>query len=310
MLDDLQKRTAEAIINIFETGAPLGDYGAVTLVAGDRGHLTYGRSQTTLASGNLFLLVKAYCDKAEAALGGALRGYLARLQPPDVSLDRDQGFRDLLRQAGGDPVMHMVQDAFFDRIYWTPAAQEADAMGIQRPLGVAVVYDGHVHGSFARLRDTTTHEIGEPSAVGEQAWIQGYVQRRKDWLKRSAPPLNRTTYRMATFERLIADGNWELGLPFTVLGREISLQTLQPPVRVSADAGGPRVLSVTEPPLTGPDVSVLQRLLRGKGLEVQETGSYDGQTESAVREFQRTVRTLVVDGIVGPATRAALQSGS
>jgi chitosanase len=55
MLTELQKKTAKAIVNIFETGRPLGDYSKVTLLQGDTGHLTYGRSQTTLASDNLYL---------------------------------------------------------------------------------------------------------------------------------------------------------------------------------------------------------------------------------------------------------------
>ncbi len=59
MLTDLQKRTAQAIVNIFETGRVRGDYAKVTLIPGDPGHLTYGRSQTTLASGNLHLLINA-----------------------------------------------------------------------------------------------------------------------------------------------------------------------------------------------------------------------------------------------------------
>ena len=54
-LTKTQKRTAQAIVNIFETGRVHGDYGQVTLLAGDTGHLTYGRAQTTLASANLSL---------------------------------------------------------------------------------------------------------------------------------------------------------------------------------------------------------------------------------------------------------------
>ena len=45
MSAELQKKTTQAIVNIFETSQPLGDYGKVTLLAGDSGHLTYGRSQ-------------------------------------------------------------------------------------------------------------------------------------------------------------------------------------------------------------------------------------------------------------------------
>ena len=66
MITELQKKVAQSIVNIFETGRPRGDYGQVTLLSGDSGHLTYGRSQTTLASGNLYLLIKAYCEAADA----------------------------------------------------------------------------------------------------------------------------------------------------------------------------------------------------------------------------------------------------
>ena len=33
MLTELQKKTSQAIVNIFETGRPLGDYGRVTVPA-------------------------------------------------------------------------------------------------------------------------------------------------------------------------------------------------------------------------------------------------------------------------------------
>lgn len=48
MLTQTQKKTAESIINIFETNEVLGNYGQLTVIPGDTGHLTFGRSQTTL----------------------------------------------------------------------------------------------------------------------------------------------------------------------------------------------------------------------------------------------------------------------
>ena len=58
MLTPTQKQTAQSIVNLFETGSVLGDYGSVTVIAGDTGHLTFGRSQTTLPSGNLLNLME------------------------------------------------------------------------------------------------------------------------------------------------------------------------------------------------------------------------------------------------------------
>ena len=63
----LQKQAAQAIVNIFETGSVRGNYADVTLLRGDSGQLTYGRSQTTLASGNLYLLIKSYADRTDGA---------------------------------------------------------------------------------------------------------------------------------------------------------------------------------------------------------------------------------------------------
>lgn len=68
MLTILQKKIAQSIVNIFETGEPLGDYGNVTVLNGDTGHLTYGRSQTTLASGNLALLLHGTVYRMDALM--------------------------------------------------------------------------------------------------------------------------------------------------------------------------------------------------------------------------------------------------
>ena len=46
----LQKKTAQAIVNIFETGRVLGDYGAVAVIAGDTGRLSYGRTRRRSAA--------------------------------------------------------------------------------------------------------------------------------------------------------------------------------------------------------------------------------------------------------------------
>ncbi|ROR01523.1 hypothetical protein [Desulfosoma caldarium] len=44
MLSELQKKAAQAIVNVFETGRPQGDYGQVTYHPKDPGELTFGRS--------------------------------------------------------------------------------------------------------------------------------------------------------------------------------------------------------------------------------------------------------------------------
>src|SRR6516164_9217291 len=102
-LTALQKSAAQAIVNIFETGSIRGNYGDVTLMRGDSGQLTYGRSQTTLAGGNLYLLINDYAGRNDGAYSEAMRPYLAALEACDPALNNNSAFRQLLKDAGDDP---------------------------------------------------------------------------------------------------------------------------------------------------------------------------------------------------------------
>lgn len=308
MLSELQKRTVQAIVNIFETGQTLGDYGRVAVLAGDPGHLTYGRSQTTLASGNLHLLVKAYCAMPGAARGPALKPYLRRLAEADLTLDRDRRLHALLREAGDDPVMHEAQDGFFDRIYWMPAATTATVLGFSTALGVAVIYDSLVHGSWKMLSRRTTKSRGAPADIGERAWIAAYVNERRSWLSRhSNALLQHTVYRMEEFEKLIETENWRLDLPLIVRGVPVDRRALsaRPPVVVSANDVATRNLRLTKPPMRGRDVRALQEALRREGYGVDLDGVFGRRLEAALKSFQKEFR-IAADGIAGPATRTML----
>src|ERR1017187_9916100 len=151
-MDDLQKSIAQAIVNVFETGRILGDYSAVTVLKGDSGHLTYGRSQTTLGSGNLYTLLVSYCQQSSSSIAAQIQPALPRFLQKDTTLDTDQAVRDLLKQAGADPVMRACQDQFFNENYFAPALRAADALGITQPLGMTVVYDSHIQGGWGTLR--------------------------------------------------------------------------------------------------------------------------------------------------------------
>jgi len=305
MLIETQKKTAQAIVNIFETGSARGNYGDVTLLPGDPGHLTYGRSQTTLTSGNLFLLLKSYCETPGARYAEALQEYLPRIAGRDLSLDRHVAFEDILRQAGVDPIMHSVQDAFFDRVYWNPALFSATQLGITEALGVTVVYDSTIHGSWKLMRDRTTQEFGTVESLGVRAWVGHYLEVRRHWLlTHPKPVLHTTVYRMDALEALLKKGKWDLALPLTVRGVYIDVGILFG----SATAEDPteRLLQLTIPHMQGEDVRVLQGALVVKGADLRVDGDFGAKTESAVKAFQ-TQNHLSADGIVGPATRAALE---
>lgn len=322
-MNDLQGKTAKAIVNVFETGRVRGNYGSVTLMAGDKGHLTYGRSQTTLASGNLFLLIRGYCGEPTAAFATELKPFLDRLLQKDLTLDTDAPLRDVLRRAGDDPVMQQQQDRFFDSHYFDPACRQAVTRGLQTPLGQAVVYDSVVHGNFPLIASRVASKIGlNAGEITEQAWVQAYVDKRREWLTQQKDPLPKTVYRMDAFKTLIAASKWELPLPLDVHGvtiTETALNASAPPavVRASAqddDAFASRVLMLTSPYMRGPDVVLVQQALDTKGLAngtvVNGVKVFDGVfgpfTEVLVEKFQRANGLAPVDGIVGPMTRTAL----
>ena len=308
MLTETQRKTAQAIINIFETGRVQGEYGRVTLLPGDSGHLTYGRSQTTLASGNLHLLIKAYCDEETASLGPSFRPFLARLADRNLALDRDLKFRDFLSRAGNDPTMRQVQDKFFDRVYWSPSQTFAQTAGVTTPLGATVVYDSCIHGSWRKIRDLTNERHGKVPAINENVWVTHYVTERRAWLAdHSNPLLHKTVYRMDTFQELIRAKNWTLQLPIRVRGMTLDDQSLQFEEIVSASAREiqDRVLVVRVPRMKGEDVRHVQEVLKSKGLLTSADGIFGPQTADAVAKFQQS-KGLKADGIVGPATYAAL----
>jgi chitosanase len=289
-LDADQKRAAQAIVNIFETGAVLGIYGQVTVIPGDTGHLTFGRSQTTLSTGNLARLIAAYCDAPGARFATRLKPFLPKLRDCDTSLDRDLKLHNLLRASADDPLMRSTQDEFFDRTYWQPAVAEAAAAQLHTPLGIATVYDSVVHGSWRRLREATEAKYGIVARLGEQKWIKAYIETRREWLAMHARlDLRATVYRMEALKGLAEHGNWNLELPMLVRDLEISTASLaaEPPGCFDGPAPGSRVLSVASPFARGLDVRLVQLGLSDAGIEIKADGVFGSGSSTAVKQYQQ-----------------------
>ncbi|MDD2047599.1 peptidoglycan-binding protein [Pseudomonas putida] len=303
MLTPLQKRTAQAIVNIFETGSVLGDYGNVTVIKGDSGHLTFGRSQTTLSTGNLHTLIERYCQNPGARFSERLSPFLARLAACDTALDHAGHLHNILRATADDPVMRETQDLFFDQTYWQPAEKSAMGQHITTPLGLAVVYDSTVHGSWKLIRDRVTSDKGSPDAAGEREWITAYVEAREAWLA-SHPNkvLHATVYRTQAFSRLIALGHWGLDLPLVVRGLEISTATLNatPPGCYDGPQPGSRLLALQTPLARGLDVRLVQLGLSAHGADIKADGVL-GQTSAARLKDYQKANGLPASGVADAA---------
>lgn len=308
MLTFTQKKTAQSIINIFETGSVLGGYGIVTLIEGDTGHLTFGRSQTTLGSGNLHMLLKEYVDNPGARFNISLAPFLSRFEARDFSLDHERHLHNIMRASADDPVMRETQDVFFDERYWKPAFNSSIQLGINTPLGFAVVYDSIVHGSWITMRNRTNERAGSITALGEQKWIKAYVQTRLHWLStHPRADLRRTVYRMDSFQRLIEMNLWGLELPLIIRGQEISLTTLSgvPNGCYDGPVPGSRQLNLQSPVFRGLDVRLIQLGLSRDDIDVRADGVFGNATGNAIKTYQNNNR-LTVTGIADIALIADL----
>jgi chitosanase len=301
-----QVRTIQAIVNLFETGHVLGDYGQVTVIAGDTGHLTFGRSQTTLGSGGLHRLLQRYCSNAGARLGRRLAAALPGAEARDTALDADLRLHNVLRASADDAVMRDTQDEFFDEAYFRPAMRTADRDGMTEPLGKAVVYDSFVHGSWSRIRDRVA---GTPESRGERTWVREYVGARRNWLAtHTRADLRMTVYRIEALGRLMDLGLWGLELPLVVRGAEISALTMSgvPPGAFDGPQPGTRDLTfqTSAPLFRGLDVRLVQLALSERGMDIRADGIFGRASANCVADLQRAEGRPVT----GVADRALVAS--
>ncbi len=279
----LQKEACRAIVNVFETGKIRGDYSAIAVMRGDTGHLSYGRSQVSLGSGNLFGLLQFYCVQKDARFAGAIRPLLTRFRNKDLTLDTDDSVKKLLRDAAiEDPIMRLAQDSYFNREFLGPALAHAEDFGVTGALAQTVVYDSHIQGGWKIL----SPRVGKVNARGEQDWTERYIQSRREWLLTRKAPLPATAYRMDSLGALAKDGNWDLHLPLRVHGVTITEEALKggevPPPGQTA-----RALRVTTPYLRGDDVTALQKALAANGLPAATDGVYGPFTDALVQKWQK-----------------------
>lgn len=308
MLTPTQKKAAQSIVNIFETSAVLGDYGKVAVIPGDAGHLSFGRSQASLAAGSLFALLAPYCANAGARFGARLQPWLPRIDARDVALDGEIKLHNLLRACADDPVMRDTQDQFFDDGYWRPTVRAAADLGVVSALGVAVIYDSLVQGSWAKLRELTKQHAGTLAALGERAWITAYVATRRQWLADSSSEVLRSSvYRMDAFARLIAQGRWGLDLPLVVRGEEISLASLSatPPGCYDGPQPCTRSIGLQSPLPRGLDVRLLQLGLSDRDADICADGVFGPHSAACVKQYQ-AASGLAPTGVADPALIAQL----
>ena len=259
-LTPMQNRMCHRILNVFETGSADGHYDAVSILNDGPGkirQITYGRSQTTEYS-NLRELVDMYVSAA-GLFSAQLRPYLEKIGV--TPLTDDAGFVDLLQRAAReDPVMHTVQDAFFDKVYFDPAMIWAKGHGFVKALSALVIYDSFIQSGRIRQELRSLFPEKPPVSGGrEEVWVRQYVEVRHQWLgANSNLAVRPTIYRTRDLLREVNAGNWDLSfLPFMANGTPVNDVTSLPTTPaiaavMAAQVPEPHVVwSEIEPPAAG-----------------------------------------------------------
>jgi chitosanase len=227
-----QKRAIDSVLAIFETGRvpTAASYATCTILADGAG-ISYGKHQCTDRAGSLDLVVKAYIAKG-GKLAKELQACLPLLSsnastkvPPKGPWGAEvTGLVNLLKAAGGDPIMWAAQDEVFDLNYFLPALNHAKDIGLTTALGLLVVYDTCIHsgpGGVGIIR-ARFPELSPAKGGDEKAWVKAYVNARRSWLLGNSNPLvQKTVYRQDAFLDLIKVDNWSLNLPFTCRGTKV-----------------------------------------------------------------------------------------
>lgn len=172
-------RIASDITGAFEGGQP----GTLNLY--DRGVISYGKHQATLASGTLYPILKRYTELSSSDVARKMSVYLQRVKQRDETLREDKDFIQLLKVAAREPEMNRAQDEEFARQYWEPSARAAKEVGIQSALGYALLYDTRIQGGQQQVLKRTLERLGGTigdtlmgKAITEQEFLRVFVDER------------------------------------------------------------------------------------------------------------------------------------
>lgn len=240
---EIDKLKAMAIVHIFETSRPFGDYAAYA-VLNDGAGVSYGINQFTHRSGSLALVIYKYLKSGGQVGQEVFEENLAVLRSPSTNAIRiaaaDKRLEKALKAAAATREMRAAQHAVAFERYLLPASEACEGSQFVLTLSLAVIYDSINHGSWERIRDRVS--ISPPtnsSNIGfEKAWITVYVRKRHEWLL-SIPRLRPAAYRTSFFLAQIAQRNWNLDLPFFVHGVALTKNNFRIAEKETAHSAAP-----------------------------------------------------------------------
>lgn len=188
----------------------------------DAGIVSYGRFQFTLVTDGIFRLIDMFSTRSTSPIASELRAqYLERTRKNDPTLRQDQRLRQLLIEAGKDPIMQAAQDELATEKYWNVVLDlSIRPRGYQTALAHALIFDmginfGTRHGFITKAEEESgfsarTNVAGNLPA--EQKIITRLAQLRKESHDRQAERDNLPGLRARGdfWVNLCKQGDWDL----------------------------------------------------------------------------------------------------
>ena len=188
----------------------------------DKGIVSYGRFQFTLAGSGLFTVLQKFTSRASSPLARELSAsYLERSRNHDPVLRDDDHFKQLLLQAAQDPIMQAAQDEAATELYWDLVQElSIQPRGIETPLGQALVFDMAINfGPRHGFLGAAEQELGVPAksrlivnGVREEDLIRSLALLRKRSHDRQAERENLPGLKLRGdfWVHLVDQGDWKL----------------------------------------------------------------------------------------------------
>jgi chitosanase len=199
---DADKKKAMAIVRIFETGKPAGDYAACA-VLDDGAGISYGISQFTHRSGSLAAVVERYlatgCQVGRTVLTESLPVLNKKTAFAVKQASANERLKKALQAAAITSDMRAAQDEASEQIYLKPAIVECSSLGFTQPLSLAVIYDSMTHGSWDRIRDAVGGIASAPK-WGESTEKQSFSANRAAEPQPDQPGIQLTLFAIQAAE--------------------------------------------------------------------------------------------------------------
>ncbi|WP_240360856.1 chitosanase [Pyxidicoccus caerfyrddinensis] len=236
-----QKKVSEDLTSIWENDTPTIDYAYSENIQDGRGY-TNGRAGFCTGTGDAIQVIQCYVNLRSAANGNLMAKYMSGLTTINnrfLSTGQDQASTAELDSVGNWPAdwatsynntttradFKSCQDQISDKLYYTPAMNEAAKWGLTQALSKAALYDAYInHGesgarSMIRSANTALGNSGQVAPVigyngiTENAWLQKFLEKRRDVLAGDSTWIDAVD-RVAAYEKLRRKGNWDLGTAF------------------------------------------------------------------------------------------------